>query len=102
MMVEKFVYYNNLFDLYGSFLTDKNADIFALYYRENLTMQEIADRLKVTKSFIGNSIKTSESKLEALEKDLQLYAKQEQIAHVLESNDIKYIKTEIKRIIFDK
>ena len=36
--MEKFVYYNLLFDLYGSLLTDKERNYFALYYEENLTL----------------------------------------------------------------
>ena len=45
--MEKFVYYNALLDIYGFLLTPKNAQIFQLYYAENLTMQEIADAMKM-------------------------------------------------------
>ena len=81
--MEKFVYYNALLDIYGFLLTPKNAQIFQLYYAENLTMQEIADAMGVSKSYIGTSIKHSEQKLDALEAKLHLWTNQEKLKNIL-------------------
>lgn len=98
-MIEKVVYYNDLLEIYGDFLTKKNVQIFRLYYAENLTMQEIADMLKVTKSYVGNSIKKSEEKLDELEAKMQIYNNQNRLNKLLEINDLELIKKEIKNIL---
>ncbi len=97
--MEDFVYYNYLLDIYGFLLTEKNEKIFSLYYGENLTMQEIADMLGVSKSFIGSSIKKSEKKLQELESKLQILSNQEKLRSILELNDLEKIKSKIKQII---
>ena len=32
---EEYFYYNNLFDLYGELLTEREQDIFKLFYEDN-------------------------------------------------------------------
>ena len=97
--MEKFVYFNNLFDIYGSSLTEKQQSIFKLYYRENLSMQEIADTNAVSKAFVGKVIKDSECKLEQLEKDYNLLNYKDKLTELSESKDLEYIKKEIKTIV---
>ena len=62
-------------------------------------MQEIADMLGVSKSFIGSSIKKSEKKLQELESKLQILSNQEKLRSILELNDLEKIKSKIKQII---
>ena len=97
--MEKTVYYNDLFDIYGFILTSKNIQIFKLYYEENLTMQEIADLMKVSKSFIGNSIKKSQERLKLLESKLHIYENKQSLTDLLEENNIDKIKEGIEKII---
>lgn len=94
--MEKFVYYNDLLDIYGNLLTEKSLEIFKLYYAENLSMQEIADLLKVSKSFIGTSIKKVENKLEQLEQNLHIYDSKKKIKTIMELEDINEIKNKLK------
>lgn len=98
--MEKFVYYNELFSLYGSLLTDKNAEIFSYYYEENLSLQEIADLMQVSKSFVGNSIKKCEKKLAELETKLGLYNKKKELAEILKLEDTSEIKKQITTLFF--
>ena len=97
--MEKFVYYNLLFDLYGSLLTDKERNYFSLYYEENLTLQEIADNYKVSKSYIGNMIKKIEIKLVGLESKLHILEKKQDLENLLLIDDINQIYKQIKKII---
>lgn len=97
--MEKFVYYNYLFDIYNSLLTEKNAKIFSLYYRENLSMQEIADIMQVSKSFVGTSIKNTERKLNDLESKLHINATNQELEKILNLNDIKEIKSCLEKIL---
>ena len=41
--MEEFLYYGELFDIYGNLLNESNKKYYQLYYEENLTLQEIAD-----------------------------------------------------------
>ena len=97
--MEKFVYYNYLYDIYNSFLTDKKRKIFEYYYCENLSMQEIADLLKVSKSFVGSSIKSAEKKLDEFENHLHIHKNKQMLEKILKMNDAEKMKIEIKKII---
>ena len=98
--MEKFVYYNLLFDIYGDLLTVKEQEYFSLYYEENLTLQEIDDNFKVSKSYIGNMIKKIEIKLNDLESKLHILEKRNNLEKLLKVDDISQIHTEINKIIF--
>lgn len=97
--MNKTIYYNELFTIYKNMLTAKQIDIFSLYYEENLSMQEIADLKKVSKSFIGKLVKDVEYKLDDLEKELHLLAIRTTLDKLLEEKDIDIIKKEIKDIL---
>lgn len=97
--MEKFVYYNYLYDIYNSFLTDKKRKIFEYYYCENLSMQEIADLLKVSKSFVGSSIMNVEKKLDEFENHLHIHEHKQILEKILKMNDAEKMKIEIKKII---
>ena len=64
--MEDFVLYNELYMLYKDFLTKNEQEIFDLYYGNNLSMQEIADNMGVSKSYIGKEIKEAQKKLNDL------------------------------------
>lgn len=96
--MEEFVYYGLLFDIYEHLLNDKSKEFFKLYYEENLTLQEIADNLDVSKSYIGRIIKNTEKKLDELESKLHIYENKGKIKDVLKLNDINKIKEVLKEI----
>ncbi len=96
--MEKYVYYGMLFDIYQGLLKDNNKEIFKWYYDENLTLQEIADNLGVSKSYIGRIIKNTEKKLDELESKLHIYENKGKIKDVLKLNDINKIKEVLKEI----
>lgn len=97
--MEKFIYYNELFDIYEQLLSINNVQIFSYYYRENLSMQEIADILNVSKSYIGTVIKKVEKKLDEYEEKLNIHFKRENIKNILKINDLEKMKKELERLI---
>ena len=50
--MNKFLYYNDLFNLYKELLTTKEKEIFALYYEENYSMGEISENLNKEQIFL--------------------------------------------------
>ena len=68
--MEKFVYYSEAFNIYKFLLTEKQKDLFSLYYEENLSLSEIAELKKVSKSYVGKIISNVEKKLDYYESNL--------------------------------
>ena len=97
--MEKFLYYNELYLIYKDLINDKNREVFDLYYGDNLTMQEIADIKKISKSRVGIIIKNVEKKLDNYEKFLNIYKKNKKLNELLELDDLDKIKKELDKII---
>lgn len=98
-MMEKIIHYNNLFDCYKNLLKIDEQDIFLEYYEEDLSMQEIADNVGISKSAVGKKIKIIENKLDEFENNLKIYEKNNLLSDLLEINNIEEIKEKISIII---
>lgn len=64
-----------LYEIYEGLLTSKQKDYFKLYYYEDLSLNEISEKLKVSKSFAGKIINLVERKLHNFEKLLNVNEK---------------------------
>ena len=82
-----------LLDYYGILLTKHQQDILDEYFNEDLSMNEIADNLEISKSAVQDLIKRSLVQLNDYEKKLKLISKDKQLNLILEdmknSNDPK-------------
>ena len=65
--MKEFVYYNNLFDIYGKLLTDKEQESFRDYYQEDLSLGEIAEIKNISRAAVQKTIKTVLEKLDYYE-----------------------------------
>ena len=97
--MENFVYYNNLYDIYGELLTEKEQEVFHDYYQEDLSLAEIADNKKVSRSAVQKMIKIVLEKLNYYEEKLSVNKKNCQLNELLRINKIEDIKTEIEKIL---
>lgn len=61
-----------LLDFYGNMLTERQREIMALYYEDNLSLSEVAEELGISKQGVADSIKRSEKTLYDTEEKLQL------------------------------
>ena len=64
-----------LFDFYGDILTEKQRELFDLYYHEDLSLAEIAEHLGITRQGVRDSIVRSEEILRKFESKLGLAEK---------------------------
>lgn len=96
--MDKTIYYNNLYDYYGSLLTDKQREYFEDYYFNDLSLAEIAEKLNVSRNAAHGQIKNVIEKLDYYEESLKLYEKQLKIMKILDKVDMK-IKKEIEELI---
>ena len=97
--MEEFVYYNNLFDIYGSLLTEKEQVTFRDYYQEDLSLSEIANENNVSRAAVQKTIKTVLDKLKYYEDMLHIYDKNVRLSEILNQNDINLIKNEIEKVL---
>lgn len=67
---ERAIYLNRLYDFYEQLLTDKQREIFVYYYQEDLSYQEIADILKISRSAVYDTLHRSILSLEDFEAKL--------------------------------
>ena len=91
--MENFIYFNELYDLYGCLLTDKQREYFEDYYFNNLSFSEMSENYDVSRNAVFKQIHIVTDKLSDYEKILKLYEKKKLIAEI--SN--KVLDAEIKK-----
>ena len=82
--MDKVIYYNELYACYGELLTKKEQEIFTLYYEENLSMGEIAQMKRISRSGVGATVKNVEEKLTNYEKVIHKREIKKEIKSILE------------------
>ena len=97
--MNKVLYFNTLFTIYAELLTKKEQNIFSLYYEENLSLSEIAENLKISRSAVYNTVKIVERKLENYKQKLRVSAKNELLKEVIEEPIKEKLKQEIQKIL---
>ena len=94
---------NILLDYYGSLLTDKQLNILNEYFVDDLSMTEIAENNKITKSAVSDLINRTLTQLNTYEEKLKMIKHDKKIDILIEKMendkniDIKYIN-ELKKI----
>ncbi len=68
-----------LFDFYGSLLTQKQRDIFDMYYNLDYSLQEIADSISISRQTVFDTIKRSKANLYSFEEKLKLIEKHQKL-----------------------
>lgn len=97
--MEEFIYYNGLFDIYGSLLTEKEQNTFKDYYQEDMSLSEIADENKISRSAVQKTVKTVLDKLKYYEDKLCIYCNNKKLNDVLVSDNIDKIKEVIQEVL---
>ena len=67
-----------LFDFYGPLLTERQQDVFQMYFHEDLSLGEVAEEFDVSRQAIHDILKRTGAILEELEEKLGLVAKHEE------------------------
>lgn len=73
--MDKTIHINVLLDLYDQLLSSKQKQVMDLYYREDYSLNEIADIVKTSKQAVSENIKRAESSLNFYESTLGLAEK---------------------------
>ncbi|MBR6950012.1 MAG: hypothetical protein IKH54_07505 [Bacilli bacterium] len=97
--MEDFIYYNELYDLYSSLLTDKQRQYFEDYYFHNLSFSEMGENYNVSRNAIFKQLKITKEKLDEFESNLKLLQKKNKLVTIIEKIDNQKIKKELEELI---
>ena len=75
-----------LLDIYGELLTDKKSEMLSMYVNDNMSYQEIADSLGISKPAVLDSLRVAEKKLEKLEDKLKVLELREKLQNIVNSS----------------
>ena len=93
------IYLNDLFDIYGELLTDKQKEYFKDYYFDNLSYGEIADKYGVIRNASFKQLKNVIDKLNELENILGIYEKNNKIRNIINSINDKDIIKKLEEVL---
>ena len=68
--MERELYLSILFDYYHTMLTDRQREIFDLYYNQNLSLGEIAEHKGVSRQSVSDCLQKCRKQLEKYEEKL--------------------------------
>ena len=91
--------YLDLFNIYKSLLTDKQADIFSLYIECDLSLGEISEIKNISRQGVSDTINTTKELLVSYESKLSLLRKKRRIKDIAENISDDNIKSSIIEII---
>ena len=76
-------------DYYSGLLTEYQSQLISMYYDEDLSLLEMADRLSISPQGVRDALKRAEKTLEELEEKLHLVKKSEEVKALLEKLVVK-------------
>ncbi len=97
--MDKKLYLINLYDYYGSLLTDKQQSYFENYYFNDYSLSEIAENDNVSRNAVHGQLKIVEEKLDEYESKLNLYKNGIKIKKLLDKVKDKEIVEKIEELI---
>lgn len=74
---------NQLIDYYGNLLTKHQLNILKDYYEDDLSMNEIAENLNISKSAVSDNIKRSLNQLKSYEDILKCIEKDDKLDKII-------------------
>lgn len=93
--MEKRVELNRLLDFYGGLLTDHRREIMRMYLEEDLSLQEVADSMDITRQGVHDAINKAHKQLESYEEKLGLLKRYQFLQRALtECENALYEKTD--------
>ena len=96
--MEKLVYLNNLYDLYGELLTIKQKKYFEEYYFNNLSYGEIGEKYEISRAASCKQLKIIEEKLIDYEEKLKLLYKKNKINDIITKVEDSKLKRELEEL----
>jgi hypothetical protein len=84
-----------LYDFYGELLTQKQKQVYEMYYQDDLSLSEIGEELSISRQAVQDQLKRTEKILLGYEEKLQLVARFQ--AQNKAVREMKHIMEEVER-----
>ena len=97
--MEEVVYYNYLYDLYESLLTQKQRDYFQDYYFHNLSFSEMAENYHISRNAAFKQVHNVVEKLKEYEDKLSLYKKKKLLLEISQNISDSEIQKQLQNLI---
>ena len=97
--MEEVLYFNELYDLYGGLLTDKQRGYFEDYYFNNLSFSEMAENYEVSRNAIFKQIHIVTDKLKEYESILKLFEKRKKLEEIAINIQDEKLKEALEELI---
>ena len=97
--MEEFIYYNDLYDIYSSLLTETQRKYFEDYYFNNLSFSEMAEDYDVSRNAAFKQVHIVIQKLEEYEKRLRLLEKKKLLLDIISQIKDEKIKSQLENLI---
>ena len=97
--MEDVIYFNELYDLYGCLLTDKQREYFEDYYFNNLSFSEMAENYDVSRNAIFKQLHIATDKLEEYEEKLQILKKKKELEKIIASVSDSKLKEKLENLL---
>ena len=96
--MDEIVYYNSLYDLYESLLTEKQKEYFKDYYFHNMSFSEIGENYQISRNAAFKQVHIVIEKLLEYEEKLKLYQKRELLLEISKSIHDNNIKEQLENL----
>ena len=96
--MEELLYYNELYDLYGKLLTDKQKRYFEDYYFNNLSFAEMAENYQISRNAVFKQIHITVEKLKEYEEKLKLFEKKQNLTLIIDEIKDEDIKEKLENL----
>ena len=97
--MEDVIYFNELYDLYSSLLTDKQREYFEDYYFNNLSFSEMAENYDVSRNAIFKQLHITIDKLKEYEEKLQLLKKKKCFEEIVSGISDNKLKEQLEKLL---
>ena len=96
MTLEETLRINRLYDLYGRLLTKQQQEIIEDYYEANLSLSEISEIRKISRTAVSDALKVAIKKLENYEEKIGICGVFDEIRTPKNSEILDKIEEKIK------
>ena len=84
MKLDDYVRLNQLYDLYGKLLTERQYEVMRLHVCDDLSLFEISEAMGITRQAVSDALNTARTKLEDYERRLGFFEKTEKTTAALQ------------------
>lgn len=98
MTVEQNCRFSELIDCYGKLLSERQKNIISFYVNDDMSLAEIAENERISRTAVLDAVKVAEEKLEHYEEVLKLLELKHKLSGVLKLSETE-IKNEIQKIL---